>query len=342
MKPVKADPAADTSSEPACIIARALVDMSIVGANQQVSLTPLAGGVSSDIYRAELPQRVVCVKRALPRLKVAADWQVPVDRNRYEVEWLRVAGAIVPQAVPELLGEDRATGTFAMTWLAPDDFPVWKSLLMAGRADAGTARLVGDVFGRIHAATADREDVAARFPTDALFHAIRLDPYLVTAALANPHVAPALHDLVRVTAGTRRVLVHGDASPKNILIGPHGPVVLDAECAWFGDPAFDVAFLINHLLLKSALFPGRREAYRRMSDALVEGYRAHAGWEPWPALEARIARLLPGLMLARVDGKSPVEYLAGHPGSARVRDFARTRLLHPTASLASLLDAFAQ
>jgi aminoglycoside phosphotransferase (APT) family kinase protein len=211
---------------------------------------------------------------------------------------------------------------------------------MDGHCDMRTARDVGDAFGRIHAATADRPDVAARFATDELFHAIRLDPYLVTAARANPDLEAPLLDLVRVTASTRRVLVHGDASPKNILVGPEGPVILDAECAWFGDPAFDVAFLVNHLALKSALHPGRRAAHRALCDVLVDAYRAHVRWEPWGALEARIARLLPGLMLARVDGKSPVEYLVGNPAAETVRTFARERLLHPPGSLPRLLDAF--
>jgi aminoglycoside phosphotransferase (APT) family kinase protein len=333
--------AADAAlAEAPCIIRCALVNMEIVSADQLVVLEPLAGGVSSDIYRAELPQGVVCVKRALPRLKVAAEWNVPVERNRFEVEWLRVAGSVVPRNVPALLAEDRASCTFAMAWLPPATYPVWKSLLMAGAGEVRTAREVGDVFGRIHAATADRPDIAARFATDALFHAIRLDPYLVTAAQAHPDVAAPLSDLVRVTAQTRRVLVHGDASPKNILVGPEGPVILDAECAWFGDPAFDVAFLLNHLALKSVLRPERLPVLRAMSDALVDAYRAHARWEPWGPLEARIARLLPGLMLARVGGKSPVEYLVGHPAGETVRTFARGCLMHPTDSLPRVLDAF--
>lgn len=322
-------------------IRRALVHMSIVGANQPVALHPLAGGVSSDIYRAELPHGVVCVKRALPRLKVAAEWQVPVDRNRYEVEWLRVAGAVVPEAVPKLLGEDREAGAFAMEWLDPARYPVWKSLLLDGRVDAAQAARVGEVFGRLHAATADRADIAARFATDALFHALRLDPYLVTAAHANAGVADALHALVRVTASTRRVLVHGDASPKNLLMGPQGPVALDAECAWYGDPAFDLAFLLNHLVLKSALRPQDARALRAAGEALVNAYRRHVRWEPWEALEARTAALLPGLMLARVDGKSPVEYLVGHPAAALVRSFASEHLRSPVRALPALLDAFA-
>src|SRR5712691_7894425 len=106
----------------------------------------------------------------------------------------------------------------------------------------------------------------------------------------------------------KRVLVHGDFSPKNILQGASGPVILDAECAWFGDPAFDVAFVLNHLLLKGAWRLQWRARYLDLFRALERAYNAHVDWEPTTALAARIAALLPGLMLARIDGKSPVEY----------------------------------
>jgi len=315
--------------------------MRIVSAHQQVTLTPLAGGVSSDIYRADLPSGVVCVKRALPKLKVAADWEAPVERNHYEVEWLRVAAGIDPAAVPRLIGEDREAGAFVMSWLPPEQFPTWKSLLAEGKATPAMARQVGDVLGRIHAATADDRDLARRFATDALFHAIRLDPYLITAARANPAHAARLDVLVATTAATRRSLVHGDFSPKNILIGPQGPVIVDAECAWFGDPAFDLAFVVNHLLLKSAWRPQWRAQYAAMANELVAAYRARVDWEPWPALDGRTAALLPGLLLARVDGKSPVEYLADADVREAVRKFAREYLLAPAASVNDIVLAFA-
>ena len=143
----------------------------------------------------------------------------------------------------------------------PTGIPVWKAQLRDGAIDAATAAAVGDVLGRIHAATADRPDVAARFPTDAIFYAIRLEPYLVATGRAHPELAPRLAALVATTQSNARVLVHGDFSPKNLLIGPDGPVILDAECAWFGDPAFDVAFVLNHLLLKGAWRPEWRARY---------------------------------------------------------------------------------
>ncbi len=318
----------------------ALRRMALVSAHQSIRLIPLAGGVSSDIWRVEVPGATFCVKRALARLKVAADWQAPVGRNRNEVAWFRAVAKIAPEAVPAILGEDEAAGAFAMTWLAPDRHPVWKSLLRDGIVEASTARAVGDVLGRIHAATADRADIAAAFAHDATFHALRLEPYLEATGRAHPDLAGRFAELVATTASTRRVLVHGDYSPKNLLVGPAGPVVLDAECAWFGDPAFDLAFVLNHLLLKGAWKPEWRERYLDAYVALVDGYRARVAWEPWRDVERRTAALLPALLLARIDGKSPVEYLTSETDREGVRAFARPRIASAPRSLDAIASAW--
>jgi aminoglycoside phosphotransferase (APT) family kinase protein len=312
--------------------------MHLVGGRDTVTLMPLTGGVSSDIYRVALPDRTICVKRALGKLKVAADWRAPVERNRWEVEWMRVAGAIVPDAVPAILGEDRAGGAFAMAYLAPEDHPVWKTLLRDGVIDNRTAAAVGDTLARIHSATADRADIAARFATDAIFHAIRLEPYLVATGKAHADLADRFAALLEVTRTTKRVLVHGDFSPKNILVGPRGPVILDAECASYGDPAFDVAFVLNHLLLKGAWHPEWRARYNAAFAVLVGAYLGRVTWEDARHVEARTAALLPALMLARIDGKSPVEYLTAEPDKAAVRSFARALIVEPGPRLAEIAE----
>jgi hypothetical protein len=139
-------------------------------------------------------------------------------------------------------------------------------------------------------------------------------------------------------------LVHGDVSPKNILIGPQGPVLLDAECAWWGDPVFDLAFCLNHLLLKRAWRPELTSGYQSAFTALLDGYRASFQgmnpWERWETFEARCASLLPGLLLARIDGKSPVEYIQTDHQRDRVRVLARHYLLAPTRCLETINEAW--
>ena len=316
--------------------------MGLASADSPMVLTPLAGGVSSDIYLVQSGAANFCVKRALPQLKVVAEWRAPVERNRWEVEWMRVASTIAPSAVPAILGEDRVGGAFAMAYLPPEEYPVWKTLLMTGYIDARVGAAVGDLLGRIHAATANRTDMASRFLTDDIFYAIRLEPYLVATGRAQPEFAERMAALVATTQANKRVLVHGDFSPKNILIGANGPVILDAECAWYGDPAFDLAFVLNHLLLKGAWAPASRPHYLDVFLALANAYDAHVRWESPELLEARCAALLPALMLARVDGKSPVEYLTLDAAKDEIRRFARQWLLRPGIKLRPLAQAWAQ
>jgi aminoglycoside phosphotransferase (APT) family kinase protein len=266
----------------------------------------LSGGVSSEIWRVG----DVCVKRALSRLRVAQVWEAPVERNRYERMWLQEAAAAAPGAAPRVLAWD--DHAFVMEYL---EAPLWKALLSEGKADASFAAQVGATLAAIHASSAARPEVGQRFATDSIFYAIRLEPYLVATAAKHQDLHDVLLSLVDRTAGTKQCLVHGDVSPKNILVGRTGPVFLDAECAWYGDPAFDLAFCLNHLLLKCLWVPEARSAFLDCFDALSDSYLKAVAFE---GIEERAATLLPALLLARVDGKSPVEYL-----SSPDRDFAR-------------------
>ena len=286
----------------------------------------LEGGVSSDIWLVRAGGQVFCVKRALPRLRVTADWQAPVGRNASEAAWLQAVAKVMPEAVPAVLAVDAAAGAFAMQHLPPSRYSVWKEELRRGRVDVATAAEVGRRLAHIHSAFAGSTAAAAEFANGAVFHAIRLEPYLLAAARAHPDLAPVLEGLSARTAATKLTLVHGDVSPKNILLGPQGPVFIDAECACFGDPAFDLAFCLNHLLLKCLWVPGSAAAFLSACDALAESYLAGAGWEPRTRLEARASALLPGLFLARIDGKSPVEYVTDEQDKDRVRRVARELL----------------
>jgi aminoglycoside phosphotransferase (APT) family kinase protein len=322
------------------IIRSVLARAGLIGAGETPRMDALTGGVSSDIWRVDLAKGPVCVKRALARLKVAQVWEAPVERNRYEAAWIRFANEAAPGAAPALIAEDAGAGALVMEFLDPARHKLWKSELRDGRADPAFAAAVGARLAAIHAASAGRADVAAMFPTDDIFYAIRLEPYLVATGRAHPDLAPAFDALVKRTAATKRALVHGDVSPKNILVGPRGPVFLDAECAWYGDPAFDLAFCLNHMLLKCLWTRAAAAGFLASFDALAAAYLDGVRWEPREEIEARAASLLPGLFLARVDGKSPVEYLTDEAPKQRVRRVARPLIASPPRRLSEVRAAW--
>jgi len=312
----------------------------LVGPNEIAQFERLTGGVSSDIWKVVTTHRTFCVKRALAQLKVQAEWLAPVERNQFEVDWYKIANAIVPASAPEVLFHDAEHMLFAMTFLNPSAYRLWKSELRDGRADETAARQLGQTLVQIHAATANNDEIAARFPRTDIFHAIRLEPYLEATAAKHPAWRDALFDLSKRTASIRRTLIHGDVSPKNILIGPGAPVILDAECACIGDPAFDLAFCLNHLLLKAIWNPAAAPQFDACFEAMSAAYLNGVNWESSQVLEQRAASLLAGLFLARVDGKSPVEYITAEGERNRVRRCATKLLQQPPDTLGQVLHAW--
>jgi tRNA A-37 threonylcarbamoyl transferase component Bud32 len=310
----------------------ALRELGLAGAGPLTG-APLTGGVSSDIWRIDTAHGPICAKRALAKLRVAADWRAPIERNLYEARWMQVADQASPGCTPKVLGQHPRLGVLAMSYLPPSDYRLWKPLLRDGQVDLEVARAVGAVLARIHNVSAARPELAQQFATDTIFYDIRLEPYLMATALRHPDLAAALERLVAATRSHTVALVHGDVSPKNILIGAHGPVLLDAECAWWGDPAFDLAFCLNHLLLKCLWNGAASDTLLAAFDVLSATYLQAVEWEPREALERRAAALLPGLFLARVDGKSPVEYVTGDAQRDQVRRVAGALLKRPVDRL---------
>ena len=288
-------------------------------------MTPLTGGVSCDVWKVETPSGPIVVKRPLPQLRVAAEWLAPVERGTSEVCWLRRARGVDPAIVPEVLAELPTGHAFAMRFLP--GCPVWKDELMAGRVDPAFAARVGAGIAAVHAATAYNDGDRADFPNDEMFRALRVDPFLLHVARQDAELAPALTALANDLASRKIALVHGDVSPKNILVSADGPVFLDAECAVYGDPAFDLAFCTTHLLLKAVWSGDAR--LNEAASALVAAYRAGVDWEDAGDALLRAGKLTAALLLARVEGKSPAPYLTDPVHKRVVRDQARAMILAP-------------
>ena len=313
---------------------RMLCELNLAGDGDEIHVQMLTGGVSSNIFRIDLQSGPACVKQALPKLKVEKEWYVPTNRVLAEIDWLTAAARIVPGNVPRILGADRVRGAFVMEFLA--GLPNWKVKLLAGHVEQSVGIQVASVLAQMHQSTAADPNIAREFAQDANFYALRLEPYLLEAARVHPDLAVQLTCLVETTKSTRLALVHGDISPKNILLRGDSPILLDAECAWYGDPAFDLAFLLNHTLLKSVHVPDCASAFEDLYLNIVATYMQRVSWEDPCGFDERCARLLPGLLLARIDGKSPVEYLA-QVDRARIRVAARALVLQPPSTLGDLL-----
>jgi aminoglycoside phosphotransferase (APT) family kinase protein len=311
-------------------------------------VTPLSGGVSNDVTLIEdsAGHRVV-VKQSLGRLRVEQEWLCDRARIHIECQAIRaLAPLLAPGAVPSVLDEDPDHFTFAMA-AAPAAAVTWKSRLLAGDADPAAAAYAGQLLGAIVARTWDAPWWRERFARIDLFDQLRLDPYYRFTTGRHPQLKPAFETLIGRSLGRRIALVHGDYSPKNFLSGPPGGMgdalmmLIDFEVCHFGDPAFDAAFLLNHLALKMFHLPGHAAPLGAAAMAFWDEYRRALLPEAVGWMEAATIEHLGALMLARVDGKSPAEYLAVNPEAvAAVRRQAILLMAEPPPSVAAAFQDF--
>ena len=313
-----------------------LTDLGLMSRGDSVSVAPLSGGVASDIAKVSVNDDVYCVKFALPKLRVKADWFAPVERNLAEYRWLQTVAEIAPEAAIRLYGHSTQDHGFVMEYLSSPNSYLFKTALLDGRGRAPDAAAVGDLLGRVHAHSAAPGFDRAPFHNSDDFHAIRIEPYLIHTAGAHPDLKPALQAMADRLHTADNILIHGDVSPKNIILHDRRPYILDAECATMGDAAFDVAFCLNHFILKSLHVRARRADYLGFCSLFWKSYARAVTWESIDRLESRVAHLVPMLMLGRVDGKSPVEYLSDKDRDL-VRRLATNLILLPRATMAAIL-----
>ena len=307
-----------------------LAERGLVEPGIRVEAVELGGGVSNVVLAVRAAGHSFVVKQALPRLRVADEWLARRERAITEGEAIALGGRLTPGAVPELLDLDREACALVIAH-APGGWRSWKELLLEGEADAATAARVGEVLATWHHGTCDDADVERAFGDPAAFDELRVDPYYRTLMRRRPPLADAIARYVDRMLSTRRCLVHGDYSPKNVLVGDGGLWIVDFEVAHFGDPAFDVAFMLNHLFLKAIHRPSRHEGYARCARAFWTAYRERTPDALAPDL-AYVLGQVGCLMLARVDGKSPAEYLTEEERHV-ARRLGEVLLLDPPNSL---------
>jgi tRNA A-37 threonylcarbamoyl transferase component Bud32 len=315
-----------------------LVGHHIIGQAETISVTPLEGGVSNKIVKVATPERTVVIKQAQPKLKVQVDWFANVDRALIEAKFMQVLQNLLPAGVvPRIYAVDPEQYLFVME-CAPEDSVLWKADLMRGTVDLDVCRRVGEILGTMHGKASLTEGLAHEFWDNHILYDLRINPLFRYLAEIHPELSKQIDDQIKSLEHVRICLVMGDYTAKNIMLSSDRLILLDYEIVHWGNPALDSGMMIAHLMLKAFCAPQWATRYISGIRAMWESYLTSVKRFDPMLLEFLTARMMPFLMLARLDSKSPVEYLQG-PSKDRAREFAIRFIKHPSSTLEPILAA---
>jgi fructosamine-3-kinase len=283
-----------------------------IAAGEHPQMRCLQGGVSNrTVWLQHESGAAWVVKQALNKLRVTVDWfsdPVRIHREALGLQWLQQLAPA--KTIPELIFEDHQYHILAMS-AVPLPHENWKTMLLAGDLQHDHVRQFGYLLGTIHKnAWENREQLKHVFADCRFFESLRLEPYYSYTASQVDAAAVFIHALIDDTRAQQLTLVHGDYSPKNVLIYQDRLILLDYEVIHYGDPGFDLGFSLTHLLSKAHHLPAKRTAFAQAAMEYWKTYRHTLGAVPWAdTLEARAVRHTLACLLARVAGRSPLEYL---------------------------------
>jgi 5-methylthioribose kinase len=307
----------------------------------------LAWGVSNIVIRVDTPVRSFVVKQSREQLRTKIDWFSQLDRIWREVDVLQTLETLLPAgAVPRVLSEDRDNYLFTMEAIDADH-RVWKADLLDGVFDSSIAETLAGHLAAIHRGSTGNEEIAERMRDQTVFDELRLDPFYRYVAETCPLFSKQMNSLIENTNQRLDCLVLADFSPKNILLTSGGPVIVDFETGHYGDPGFDIGFFLSHLLLKTVMHHDRASEAIAPARQFWDVYSERLSADPAPSwlidesrdssFERQSIEHLAACMLARVDGKSRVDYLSENWQPEFVRDFCGSLL---TGDQSLMPDAF--
>ena len=303
-----------------------------------VKVRELTGGVSNAVVMLTGPSGGLVLKQPFRRLHVDQHWEIDRVRVWHEVAAIRIwTDALGDKWAPQILHEDHDNFLYGMS-CAPAGAVNWKDQLLAGDIEPSTARHAGQVLGTVHRLTTRRRSIDAAFPRHGVFVQGRVDPYFWPIINAGGPLAEPLKQLSERLLTRRLNLVHGDFSPKNILVAKDHVFIIDFEISHYGDPSFDAGFLLNHLLLKAAhRYRDRSRFFGLAREFWISYVDSFLDFAPTD-IESTTITALGGLLVARVDGKSPAEYITDEARRTAVRAAASRILLDGVNTLESAIE----
>ncbi|EJN13535.1 phosphotransferase family protein [Bradyrhizobium sp. YR681] len=303
------------------------------------ALDCLSGGVSSDVWRCTLRSgRCIVAKRALPRLRVAMEWLADPRRGLMEARWLGLMAEHLPGFAPRAIGYVADDRVLFMEYLDEALFANWREELLTGRCDVQAGSRLGAGVASTHNVFAGRTDLRNYFHARDILTGTRIDPYFDAVAAVHPALRKEIAELADSLLRADAVVIHGDISPKNVLVGTGGPILLDAECACVGEAAFDPAFFLAQLCLKSIIRPDCADSFHDLAVGFIESYLAGVNFASSSSIDRRVVKYLLLFMLGRIDGKVPVPYLQAAKDKEFGRRFALTMFQSPPACTVELLE----
>lgn len=279
----------------------------------------LFGGVSGTTALVSQKEKEVIVKQALSKLKVNEEWLCDPKRMEIEMKSNAIYHQLVPENVPAVISYDKENNIFVRE-AAPEQCHMWKKDLMTGKLDFQVAKKVMDTLAIVHNKCTGDEQVAREFANKEFFYELRISPYIHFTCDRHPQLKEYAAPIIGELMESEITLVHGDYSPKNVVIFGEKVYVTDFEVAHYGHPSFDLGFLCNHLTLKAIHMRDFGDGFLAMMRYVLKSYFAQCEFMDKKSLEESFLKLLPLLMIARVDGKSPVEYIV----DPKEKEFVRT------------------
>ncbi|QDR82474.1 phosphotransferase family protein [Sporomusa termitida] len=318
------------------VFAEYLLQKNLISDADSTEIEQLGGGVSCEAIMVRSPQLSFVVKQALPKLRVKEDWFSDVSRIVTEKDCLAFYNQVVPQATPKLLFYDEENYLYGME-AAPAGSEMWKKQLLNGRIDYAVAGKAALALANVHNVAAGDKIIKNRFASKKFFIELRIDPYLRSIAKRHPALSAIIDQETNRLLATQATLVHGDYSPKNILVNGQQIFILDFEVAHIGDPSFDLGFLTNHFLLKAVKNKQWALSYLNLALYTAEVYLQKINFMDAGLLERNTVKTLALLFLSRVDGKSPAEYITAGSDQDSIRKISYYLLQNDVQTYRSLI-----
>lgn len=283
-----------------------LTSKNVIQKNDNPQVEVLTGGVSNVVIAITTANQKLVLKQALAELAVSEKWEADQRRAIVEANAIELFNKLTPNQVPKLIFLDPDRFILVLERV-PVGSTVWKSDLLAGVINPDIGLKLGATLASWHNYGEKSAEAKLKFMEDSLFEQLRIDPFYRFVATKNPQIEVPIRKLINELEGDKTTVVHGDFSPKNIMVATNDDIyILDFEVTHVGNPVFDLAFLTAHLLCKFFRTDDRLHAKLLANTAIsfMKEYQTLRRISPSVTRHAAL------IALARVEGKSPVNYLS--------------------------------